>query len=103
MIHLDANASTPLLPEVLEAMLPWLRDGHANPSGAYAGARRAREAIEQAREQFAKWIGAEPDEIVFTSGGTESVNTASPARARRWFPRSSIPPCCAAPKACLGR
>jgi cysteine desulfurase len=76
MIHLDANASTPLLPEVLEAMLPWLRDGHANPSGAYAGARRAREAIEQARGQFAEWIGAEPDEIDFTSGGTESVNTA---------------------------
>jgi cysteine desulfurase len=76
VIHLDSNASTPLLPEVLEAMLPWLRVGHANPSGAYAGARRAHEAIEEAREQFAGWIGAEPDEIVFTSGGTESVNTA---------------------------
>ncbi|MDP3850618.1 MAG: cysteine desulfurase family protein [Luteolibacter sp.] len=76
MIHLDANASTPMLPEVLEAMLPWLRDGHANPSGAYAGARRARAAIEQAREQVAAWIGAESDEIIFTSGGTESVNTA---------------------------
>lgn len=76
MIHLDANASTALLPEVLDAMLLWLRDGHANPSGAYAGARRAHEAIEQARAQFAGWIGAEPDEIIFTSGGTESVNTA---------------------------
>ncbi len=76
MIHLDANASTAMLPEVLDAMLPWLRDGQANPSGAYAGARRAREAIEQARAQFAEWIGAEADEIIFTSGGTESVNTA---------------------------
>jgi cysteine desulfurase len=76
MIHLDANASTAILPEVLDAMLPWLREGHANPSGAYAAARRAREAIEQARAQFADWIGAEPDEIIFTSGGTESVNTA---------------------------
>ena len=76
MIHLDANASTALLPEVLEAMLPWLRDGHANPSGAYAGARLARQAIEHARVQVAQWIGAEPDEIIFTSGGTESVNTA---------------------------
>lgn len=76
MIHLDANASTVMLPEVLDAMLPWLRDGHANPSGAYAGARQAREAIERARAQFAEWIGAEPDEVVFTSGGTESVNTA---------------------------
>ena len=76
MIHLDANATTRMLPEVLEAMLPWLADGHANPSGAYASGRRARQAIEQARERFASWIGAEPDEIIFTSGGTESVNTA---------------------------
>ncbi len=76
MIHLDANGSTALLPEVLEAMLPWLRDGHANPSGAYAGARLARRAIEEARGQVAEWIGAEADEIIFTGGGTESVNTA---------------------------
>jgi len=76
MIHLDANASTAMLPEVLDAMLPWLRDGHANPSGAYASARAARAAIEHARAQVAEWIGAEPDEIIFTGGGTESVNTA---------------------------
>ncbi len=65
-----------MLPEVLEAMLPWLRDGQANPSGAYAAARLARAAIEHARGQVAEWIGAEPDEIIFTGGGTESVNTA---------------------------
>lgn len=76
MIHLDANGSTAMLPEVFEAMLPWLRDGHANPSGAYASARAAREAIESARAEVAAWIGAEPDEIIFTSGGTESVNLA---------------------------
>ena len=76
MIHLDANGSTAMLPEVLEAMLPWLRNGHANPSGAYAAARQARKAIDEARGQVAEWIGAEADEIVFTSGGTESVNTA---------------------------
>ena len=76
MIYLDANATTPLLPEVLDAMLPWLRDGFSNPSGAYAGAKRARKAIDLAREQVAAWIGAEPSEIVFTGGGTESVNTA---------------------------
>lgn len=76
MIHLDANASTAMLPEVLDAMLPWLRDGHANPSGAYAGARLARKAIDTARGQVAEWIGAEADEILFTGGGTESVNTA---------------------------
>lgn len=82
MIHLDANGSTAMLPEVLEAMLPWLRDGHANPSGAYASARAARQAIETAREQVAAWIGADPDELIFTSGGTESVNTAIRAMDR---------------------
>ncbi len=76
MIYLDANATTPLLPEVLESMLPWLRDGFSNPSGAYAGAKRARRGIDQAREQVAAWIGAAPSEIVFTGGGTESVNMA---------------------------
>ncbi len=76
MIHLDANASTPLRPEVLEAMLPWLRDGYANPSGTYGAAKRARQAIELARGEVAQWLGAQPEEIVFTSGGTESVNTA---------------------------
>ncbi|MFT3991400.1 MAG: cysteine desulfurase family protein [Luteolibacter sp.] len=76
MIYLDANATTPLLPEVLEAMLPWLRDGFANPSGIYSEAKRARKAILHAREQVAALIGAEPEEIHFNSGGTESVNTA---------------------------
>ena len=53
MIHLDANASTPLRAEVLEAMLPWLREGYANPSGTYAAAKQARQAIERARAQMA--------------------------------------------------
>ncbi len=76
MIYLDANATTPLPPEVLEAMLPWLRDGFANPSGSYAAAKSARRAIDEARGQVAELIGAQPGEIVFTGGGTESVNTA---------------------------
>ena len=76
MIYLDANATTPLPPEVLEAMLPWLREGFANPSGSYAAAKLARRAIDQARAQVAELIGAEPPEIVFTGSGTESVNTA---------------------------
>ncbi|MEO7098740.1 MAG: cysteine desulfurase family protein [Luteolibacter sp.] len=76
MIDLDANATTPLLPEVLDAMLPWLREGYANPSGAYAGAKLARKAIDHARDQVAELIGADPSEIIFTGGGTESVNTA---------------------------
>ncbi len=76
MIYLDANATTPLLPEVLEAMLPWLREGFANPSGAYSTAKLARKAIDLARGQVAELIGADAGEIVFTGGGTESVNTA---------------------------
>ncbi len=76
MIYLDANATTPLPTEVFDAMLPWLRDGFANPSGSYAAAKQARRAISEARQQVAAMIGAEPEEIVFTGGGTESVNTA---------------------------
>lgn len=76
MIYLDANATTPVLPEVLEEMLPWLREGYANPSGSYAAAKLVRKAIEQARAQVAALIGAEPEEIIFTGCGTESVNTA---------------------------
>jgi cysteine desulfurase len=76
MIYADANATTPLLPEVLDAMLPWFGSAHANPSGSYAAAKRARAAIDHAREQVAALIGAQPEEIVFTGCGTESVNTA---------------------------
>jgi cysteine desulfurase len=76
VIYADANATTPVLPEVLDEMLPWLRDGCANPSGAHTPARQARAAIERARAQVAELIGAAPEEVVFTSGGTESVNTA---------------------------
>lgn len=76
MIDLDANATTRLAPEAWEAMLPWLRDHHGNPSSSHRAGREARKAIETAREQVADLLQAHPDEIVFTSGGTESVNTA---------------------------
>lgn len=76
MIYLDANATTPILPAVLDEMLPWLREGYANPSGAHAAGKKARHAIERARGQVAALIGAEPSEIIFTGGGTESVNMA---------------------------
>ncbi len=76
MIYLDANATTPLLPKVLDSMLPWLREGFHNPNASYRGAKAARQAIDTAREQVAALIGADPDEIVFTSGGTESTNAA---------------------------
>ena len=76
MIYLDNNATTRIAPEVLEAMLPWLADHYGNPSSGYRFGRDARKAIERAREQVAALIGAQPGEIVFTSGGTESNNTA---------------------------
>ncbi|MFI5363596.1 MAG: aminotransferase class V-fold PLP-dependent enzyme, partial [Elusimicrobiota bacterium] len=53
MIYLDHNATTPVRPEVLDALLPWLRDGYGNPSSTYALGQRARAAVERAREQVA--------------------------------------------------
>ena len=76
MIDLDGNATTRLLPEVLEAMLPWLSGNHANASGSYRMAKAARGAIENARAEVARLIGAEVEEMIFTGGGTESVNAA---------------------------
>lgn len=76
MIYLDSNATTPMLPEVVEAMLPWMRDHFHNPNSSYGPAKEARKAIEEARAKVAALIGAEPEEIVFTGGGTESTNMA---------------------------
>jgi cysteine desulfurase len=75
-IYLDHNATTPLLPEVVEAMLPYLREHFGNPSSAHVYGTRARRAVDRAREQVARLLGAEPDEILFTSGGTEANNLA---------------------------
>jgi cysteine desulfurase len=75
-IYLDHNATTPLLPEVLEAMLPFLAEHHGNPSSSHAYGKRARLAVDAAREQVAELIGGLPDEVVFTSGGTEANNLA---------------------------
>lgn len=75
-IYLDHNATTPLDPAVLDAMLPFLREGFGNASSFHAAGREARAAVEQAREQVACLIHAEAREIVFTSGGTEADNHA---------------------------
>jgi cysteine desulfurase len=75
-IYLDHAATAPLRPEVLDAMLPLLRDGWGNPSSAHAAGRRARSALDEARERVAAVLGATAREIVFTSGGTESINLA---------------------------
>jgi len=88
-IYLDYNASTPLLPEVLDAMLPYLRERFGNPSSAHVYGQRLREAVTRARRQVAALIGADGEEIVFTSGGTESNNLAirgvAEARSDRRF------------------
>ena len=74
--YLDHAASTPMRPEAVEAMLPWLRDHQANPSGAHRLARDARRALDEARDVVADAVGAEPGDVVFTSGGTEADNLA---------------------------
>jgi cysteine desulfurase len=76
LIYLDHNATTPVAPEVLEAVCAALRDAWGNPSSGHAEGARARAAVEQARGQVAALLGCEPDEILFTSGGTESDNAA---------------------------
>ena len=74
--YLDNAATTPLDPRVLEAMLPYLRRPRGNPSSLHTPGAAAREAVEEAREAVASFIGAKPNEIVFTSGGTEADNLA---------------------------
>ena len=75
-VYLDFNATTPVEPEVLDAMLPYFSGEFANAASIHTPGQRARAAVETAREQVAALIGARPQEIVFTSGGTESDNHA---------------------------
>lgn len=75
-IYLDHNATTPIAPGVLDSMLPFLREQYGNPSSGYALGRTAKDAVATARGHVAALIGAEPDEIIFTSGGTEANNIA---------------------------
>ena len=84
-VYLDHAATTPVEPEVAEAMARVLRDTHGNPSSIYAEGRAARAAVDRARDEVAAAINADPSEIVFTSGGTEADNFAlrGALRARR--------------------
>ncbi len=75
-IYLDHNATTPVAPEVAEAMIPFLTENFGNASSIHAPGQKARAAVEIARKQVADLIGAQPKEIVFTSGGTEADNFA---------------------------
>jgi len=76
MIYLDHASTTPLLPEVWEAMRPYAVEHYGNPASAHATGRKARQALEDARERVAGLLGASPDEVIFTSGATEANNLA---------------------------
>jgi cysteine desulfurase len=86
-IYLDNNATTPVRPEVLEAMLPYFREQYGNASSAHAFGQEARGAVEDARAQVAALFGASPSEVVFTSGGTEADNLAVLGTARALAPK----------------
>jgi len=73
-VYLDHNASTPVHPEVLAEMLPYFGEVFGNPSSVHGFGREARDAVDASRDRVAGFLGARPDEIVFTSGGTESDN-----------------------------
>lgn len=75
-IYLDNNATTPLLPAVWESMRPYLTETFGNPASAHAAGRQARRALEDAREAIAGHLGADADEVIFTSGATEANNLA---------------------------
>ncbi len=83
-VYLDYNATTPVDPRVVEVMLPWLKEGFGNPSSDHVYGRRAKAAVERAREEVAALIGAKAEEIVFTGCATEASNLAilGAARAR---------------------
>ena len=75
-VYLDHNATAPVHPEVLEAMLPFFKNEYGNPSSAHQFGRSVKAKIAEARETVAEAMGADPAEVYFTSGGTESDNLA---------------------------
>ena len=90
--YLDHAATTPMRPEAVEAMLPFLSERFANPSGSHRFAREARRSVDEARDVVAAAIGCLPGEVVFTGGGTEADNAAVFGAVDR---RGGIPVCSA--------
>ena len=86
-IYLDHAATSPLRREALDAMLPVLAESWGNPSSPHAVGRRARAALDEAREQIASRLNADPRELVFTSGGTEAINLA--VKGAAWAGKST--------------
>ncbi|MFH1545759.1 MAG: aminotransferase class V-fold PLP-dependent enzyme [Patescibacteria group bacterium] len=91
LIYLDHAATTPLAPEVLEAMLPFLREEFGNAGSIHSKGQSAKNAIEKARRDVAEILYCEPEEIIFTSGGTESDNLALRGVLENLFPRPVLP------------
>jgi len=91
-VYLDYNATTPVAPEVADAIEPFLRTGFGNPSSDHLYGRQARQAVDRARAQVAALIGADPAEIVFTGCATEANNLAifGVARALRGVRRHIV-------------
>ena len=85
MIYLDHNATTSVLPEVLQAMMPYLTTEWGNPSSAYKFGSKVKSIIETARAQVGELIGAQPREVIFTSCATESNNAAIHAALKATF------------------
>ena len=83
MIYLDSAATTPIANAVLEAMMPWLKDNYCNAGSVYKKGREAKAAIEKARGQVAKMFNSDPENIIFTSGGSEGNSFAFQAAAER--------------------
>lgn len=89
-LYLDHNASTPPFDEVIEAMLPWLREAHANPHAEHVPGRRAAAAVDAAKASIGALIGADADDIVLTSGATEGNNLVIQGLLRRPGPRTAL-------------
>ncbi len=85
-IYMDNAATTPVRPEVLEAMLPYFTESYGNPSSIYSLAQESRKAVDESRERVAKVLGCRASEVLFTSGGTESDNTAIRGAAMALWP-----------------
>ena len=92
MIYLDHNATTPVLPEVILAMQQTWERAFGNPGSRHAAGRKARQVLDDARERIASLVQASPDEVIFTSGGTESINLALRSFARGRTGVAVLPP-----------
>src|SRR5271163_2413511 len=89
-VYLDNNATTKPAPEVVAAMLPYLTEWYGNASSVHRFGQRSRQALDEARSQVAALIGCDDAELIFTAGGTESINTAIRGLLLSRAPRKQI-------------